>query len=374
MPGQTHIPESPSSPSLPNRSSIPPPSVAPPADHHDDQDERRGDPPIDGEPSPAPSPSFVHPDETTVRFAPPCPSDPVNGDTAELHQTFRHSFWALRRSRVAMALGRLGFGNETQQRFASCGSSAWVLRDREQPDHYRLATNRCRNRWCEACTRDRRRIVSSNLQAALEGHELRLLTLTLAARPDPLADQLDRLCDSFRTFRRRRDVSNRMTGGVFFLELTFNERTDRWHPHLHVIFEGAYLPYAIAKNAWFDITGDSYIIDLRSLSGARGAAGYVTKYATKSVNASVWTAPARLDEAMTALTGRRTFQPFGAWRALHLSKPPEDDTMWEPVCTLADLIRRAQVRDQSARRILLGLVNHNDLDALDLPQPLGYAS
>jgi len=366
--------QSPEAPSWQTRSSIPPPSNAPSDDHHDDPDVRRGAPSIDGEPSAAPSPTSVHPDETTVRFAPPCPADPSGDDTITLHETFRHSWWALRRARVAMALDRQGVGTETRDRFARCGSSAWVLRDAEQPDRYRLATNRCRNRWCEACTRDRRRIVTSNLASALEGHELRLLTLTLAARAVPLDDQLRDLYGYFRLFRRNNRVAPRMTGGVYFLELTYNERTSRWHPHLHVIFEGSYLPHAIAKEVWLDVTGDSYIVDLRPLSGARGAAGYVAKYATKSVNASVWTAPARLDEAMSALAGRRTFQPFGGWRALHLSRPPGDDTVWEPVCTLADMIRRARGGDQTASRILSHIANRNDLDPLDLPQPLGDSS
>jgi hypothetical protein len=104
-----------------------------------------------------------------------------------------------------------------------------------------------------------------------------------------------------------------MTGGVYFLELTFNERTALWHPHLHVIFEGAYLPHPVAKSTWLDVTADSFVVDVRALNGASGAAGYVTKYATKAVGASIWTNAGRLDEAMGALAGRRCFQTFGDW-------------------------------------------------------------
>lgn len=208
----------------------------------------------------------------------------------------------------------------------------------------------------------------------MEGHTLRLLTLTLAAQPVPLVDQVQRLYDAFRVFRRRPLVRNRMTGGVYFLEITYNERTDRWHPHLHVVFEGGYLPHEVAKTTWFDVTGDSYIVDIRSLNGASGAATYVAKYATKAVAASVWTIPHLLDEAMRALTGRRCFQVFGDWRHLHLSKPFDDKTIWEPVCTLADLIRRARWGDREARRILCELANRTDLDPLDLPEPFGDSS
>lgn len=210
-------------------------------------------------------------------------------------------------------------------------------------------------------------MIVANLKAGLEGRDLRLLTMTMAARPDPLDEQLSLLYKNFRTFRHRARIRKCMTGGIYFLELTYNERTLRWHPHLHVIFEGGYLPHAVAKEAWHEVTGDSWIVDIRSMNGATGAAGYVTKYATKSINSAVWAHPDRLDEAMQALAGRRTFQTFGDWHALNLSKLPDDDTAWEPMCTLATLIREARDGDMDSRRVLSGLANNFDLGPLDLP-------
>lgn len=328
----------------------------------------------DAEPSAPESLSSVHPDETNVRFAPPCPLVPTDDATISLNQTFRHSFWKRRRSTTLAALTRQGVSLPVRQRFCYCGSTAWVLRDPDDSTRFRLATNRCRNRWCEACSRDRRRIVVANLRKKLEGRDLRLLTMTMIASSDPLAVQLDRLYRCFRIFRHRRRIRDRMTGGIYFLELTYNERTIRWHPHLHIIFSGGYLPHVTAKETWLDVTGDSYIVDLRSINGAAGAASYVAKYATKSVNASVWAHSDRLDEAMAALAHRRTFQTFGDWRELNLSHVPDDDTEWEPMCPLATLIREAQNGNADSRRILSGIANNNDLDPLDLPQPLGDSS
>jgi len=322
---------------------------------------------FDGDPSsPVPS-SSVHPDEISVRFAPSFDYAEPDDDSVRLHKVFRHSFWQRRRLTTLSALNRQRASSQIKERFCRCGETAWVLRDPDEPDRFRLATNRCRNRWCEACGRDRRRIIVANLKAGLEGRELRLLTMTLAARPDPLQDQLDRLRKSFRTFRHHPRIRPYITGGIYFLELTYNERTSRWHPHLHVIFEGGYLPHAIAKETWLEVTGDSWIVDLRPMNGANGAAGYVAKYATKSINSTVWAQPDRLDEAMQALAGRRTFQTFGSWHALNLSKVPDDDTNWEPVCTLATLIREAQSGNADSRRILSGLTNNFDLGPLDLP-------
>lgn len=323
----------------------------------------------------APNPlTSLDPDETSVRFAPPCPPDSPDDDTAALHKTFRHSFWRRRRHTTLAALARQGASATLQDRFCRCGSTAWVLRDPDDGDRFRLATNRCRNRWCEACARDRRRVVVANLKSGLEGKHLRLLTLTIVARPDPLPVQLKFLYDSFRAFRHRARIRQCMTGGIYFLELTYNDRTERWHPHLHIIFEGAFLPHAVAKATWFEVTDDSYIVDLQSINGADGAASYVGKYATKAVGPCVWAHADRLDEAMAALAGRRTFQTFGDWHALRLSETPADETAWEPMCTLATLIREARDGNADSRRILSGLANSLDLDPLDLPEQIGDTS
>lgn len=308
----------------------------------------------------------VHPDERSVGFIPPFPLPPVSPNSAELNQTFRHSFWKLRRVRTLEVLNRRQTSADVLDRFRNCGTSSWVLRDPENPDRYRLATNRCRHRWCEACSRDKQRIVVGNLRTVLQDQTVRLLTLTLAARDEPLSDQLKRITESFRLFRHRRQIARCMTGGIYFLEITYNDQTERWHPHLHVVFAGSYLPHALAKTAWLDITGDSYIIDLRPLNGANGAASYVAKYATKAVGASVWTNPTRLNEAIGAMAGKRTFQPFGDWTDLGLSDPPTDDTAWETVDSLANLIRNAKRGDKAAVRILTKLANQNEPDAYDL--------
>lgn len=323
----------------------------------------------DAEPSPDPSPSSVHPDETIVRFPPSFDVGMPDDDTATLNKEFRHSWWRRRRMTTLSALNRQQASAATLERFCRCGSTAWVLRDPDEPDRFRLATNRCRNRWCEACGRDRRRVIVANLKSGLEGRDLRLLTMTMAARSDPLEVQLSLLYKNFRTFRHRARIRRYMSGGIYFLELTYNERTLRWHPHLHVIFEGGYLPHKIAKETWHEVTGDSWIVDLRPMNGSNGAASYVAKYATKAINSTVWAHPDRLDEAMQALAGRRTFQTYGDWRALSLSQVPDDPTNWEPVCTLATLIRDARDGDKDSRLILSKLANNVELGPLDLPEP-----
>jgi hypothetical protein len=136
------------------------------------------------------------------------------------------------------------------------------------------------------------------------------------------------------------------------LELSRNRETGAWHPHLHVLFEGNYLPHAVARDAWHSVTGDSYIVDVRAIRTVAQACGYVVKYATKATGANVWTHPESLHEAMISLVGRRTFNSFGTWRSLSLARPREDDLIWNPVCSLATLVARVRSGDLPSARIL----------------------
>lgn len=289
-------------------------------------------------------------------MTPPLPrTAPEHDDSATLNRTFRHSFWRVRRERTLHAMATLDIAPKRQDRFMACGDSAWVLIDANDPNRYRLAVNRCRDRWCEACQTERRRTITRNVAAKLRDRSLRLLTLTLKSQSVPLTDQIDRLLRSFRRFRQAAPVRHCLVGGLYFVEITYNNRRDQWHPHLHVIFEGGFLPHELAKQTWLHVTGDSYVVDVRALHNSHAAASYVAKYAAKAVSHHVWTCPARFKEAIVALHGRRTFHAFGHWRALDLSKLPPDDTEWVVYAPLADLIRRARARDPDALRALRAL-------------------
>ena len=273
-------------------------------------------------------------------------------DRCDLNQAFRHSFWKQKRQAIADVLATTTTDQNRVRRYATCGSYAWVLRVSGANDRYRVVTNRCRDRFCEACQRERKQLIGMNLRAALPDTRLRFMTLTLKNSDQPLAEVLTRLIDSFGKLRRRRDIASCITGGVWFLEITRNTETQQWHPHLHVLMEGTFLPQQVLKRTWHEITKDSFIVDIRAIRDTNQAADYVCKYATKGCDASVWTDPVALQEAITALAARRTFNPFGTWTKLALSKTSTSDEAWEPVAPLWKLILNAQDGDEVAQMIL----------------------
>ena len=257
------------------------------------------------------------------------------------------------------------------KRFCQCGSDAWLMKSNDPEPRYRVISNRCRDRFCEACQRERRLTLASNVANVLEGRELRLLTLTLKSTDDPLRAQLNRMYKCFRLFRNRKAIKRCMTGGLFFLEITLNDKTGQWHPHLHVIFEGTFLPHAVAKKAWKSCTEDSYIVDVRILRTSKEAADYVAKYASKGISNRVWHAREKLTEAILALIGRRTFSYFGSWLGLHLGANPKDESEWVICGRLESVLVCAHAGDLSCQKILRSLWYSPayDLSDYDIPPP-----
>lgn len=291
-------------------------------------------------------------------------------------EDFRHSFWSDLRPRLRSALAAASAGTARLAAWDACGSCAWVLAHRDDPNAARLVCHRCHDRWCEACATEKRRRVARNLQSALTDRfklkdphrkvdRLRFLTLTLKAIDAPLADQVGRLRSCWGRLRNRSFFRKGFAGGIAFFELTLNNRTGLWHPHLHVLFEGTYIPHAKIKEAWFDITGDSYIVDVRAVRTVAAAVSYVAKYAAKAVSHSVLADRGKLVEAIGALKGTRTYATYGNWIKLGLTDQPAPDEGWYAVCSLQDLLRRANSGCPESRALLAKLRSPSHVEPLD---------
>lgn len=289
---------------------------------------------------------------------------------------FRHSFWRDRRPRMRRALQNAGAPAHRLTAWDRCGSCAWILLHPEHPGRARLVCHRCHDRFCEACQAERRRRVCRNLQDALTTRyrvkhphtavpRLRFLTLTLRSSTAPLREQLDRLYSCFGRFRHRKAIQRVMQGGISFLELTLNPRTRLFHPHLHILFEGDYLPQKVASDTWKSVTEDSYIVDIRAIKTIAQACSYVAKYASKGIGPSVLNSPNHLTESIEAVSGRRIFNTFGSWSQLGLTDQPPPEDGWYPIGTFADLQSRRHAGDPAAIRIFRILSGENPDEPLD---------
>lgn len=252
----------------------------------------------------------------------------------------RHSGWAGDRRRVFHALARTGQSASRLHRFAECGLGAWVARSVEEPDRLVVLCACCRDRWCVPCQRARTLTVRGNLSRWLHGRAVRFVTLTLRHTTAPLRQQIDHLYASFRRLRQSRDWQAHVTGGVAILELAADVQAGTWHPHLHCLVEGTYYPQRNLCDAWRRASRGSYIVDIRRPGRRDSTVTYVTKYITKPTPAAVIRTPAMLDEAITALHGRRLLLTFGTWSDAKLTQTRPHGT-WEIIGPLDRILTAA---------------------------------
>ncbi len=285
--------------------------------------------------------TLLDPQETNVNSTrtPPVDHDRRHATNGE---TFRHSGWAHPRRLIRSALERTGATANRLQNWDQCGSNAWVLQSPTDPTRLRIAANFCHDRFCRPCSNTRSRLASTNLRNRLGSQPIRFLTLTLKHSGMALSCMIRLLYKSFRTLRGRRFWKDKVDGGCAFLEVKWNDSTGQWHPHLHCLIQGHYLPKTLVSEAWNVITNGSFIIDIRFVHSTGHAASYIAKYASKPLSNTFLNRPDQLDEAIIALRSTRMVHTFGSWRGFRLFQHPEIEE-WIPIGPLDVIL--AQARD-----------------------------
>lgn len=280
---------------------------------------------------------------------------------------FRHSFWREQRERVIQALGEATYSPNRVHRFCVCGSRAWVQRSIEPHPRYRVISARCHDRWCEACQRERRWKIARNLVARQPSGRMRFVTLTLKSSDRPIGEIAVRLVKSFTRLRASKTLDRCFVGGAWFMEFTFNAFTGRYHPHLHVLTQGAFLPVDLLRRRWHMITGDSYVVDVREVKQVGTAAGYVVKYAGKLLCRSILANHRLLVDAIRSLGKAKSWSLFGTWRSLKLAEVEPDGTEWEYLEPFQEILNRARSGDHDAQAVVCRLRGVQAV--IDAPEP-----
>lgn len=187
--------------------------------------------------------------------------------------------------------------------------------------------NRCRHKLCPFCAKARSAQVAADLMILMKAMKHpRVIVLTVRSNTRPLADQLAALRRWFRILRRKPEWKACVPGGAYTLEVTLNEETKLWHPHVHIICDGEYFPQAVLKRLWHDITGGSKIVWIQKVSDLPGMARELAKYIGKVQHLDQLT-DNQLREYALAVNGCRMVQTFGD---CHSKKPRDVDEQAEP--------------------------------------------
>jgi hypothetical protein len=148
--------------------------------------------------------------------------------------------------------------------------------------------------------------------------------------------------------------------------VTHNPHTGLWHPHLHPIIQGSFLPQHVLARKWFAITGNSPIVHIKAVADGETIARYVSKYAAKCMDDSVFDDRERLQELMISQSGRRFCMTFGNWRGWKLNEhEPLDMSEFKPAGSLTRITALASQGDSFAVRTLNALRKNLRWDSLN---------
>lgn len=290
----------------------------------------------------------------------PCACDTHSGldplETSGFHsenlaESFRHSGWARQRKKVWEALNNTGQSFARKEAFTYCGSNCYVLQSKSDPSNLKLAGSCCHDRFCLPCAQARSRTIAANVRPYLEGKQTRFVTLTLRHNNNSLSTEIERLYDAFKKLRKSKLWKTTQRGGAAFLEVKRSRDRQSWHPHFHVVTQGKFIDVARLQTLWREITKDSWIVDVAYVKHENNVLSYVTKYASKPFDPTIFENSHVLEEAMIALQGRRMIVTFGNWKGLQMTEKPDKDA-WEFLDTLEGICHRAAAGDVAAEKIV----------------------
>lgn len=255
------------------------------------------------------------------------------------------------KARAAILLETAAVSAKRISRFKACGQSWVLMRSKVEVGGWRWVRTGCRDRLCPRCSLARSLTIRHNLTVHLEKKVTRLITLTLAHRLETLAQMLARLYAAFRKLRQRTEWKNRVTGGVAFTEIVFNEVELRWHAHLHLLAEGCFYPQDELSKSWKRVTGDSSIVHITLVKSPAHALQYVTKYLTKAANPLATLSEEHALEFVKSIHGLKQIISFGSWRKLKLTKKIAEEAM-QFVGTETSIQQKADAGDKTMAFLL----------------------
>ena len=201
-----------------------------------------------------------------------------------------------------------------------CRTFAWFARCAETGKVH-VCSNSCRQRWCPICSGSRSNYIVKNIEPWISSLKFpRFLTLTLKHSNAPLKHQIENIYRHFKALRKDKQFKKLVTGGIWFFQVTLSDRSDQWHPHIHCLIQGKYIPHEWIARKWLRITKTSNIVDIRAIKNKTEVAKYVSRYCARPAQLSKFPLPLRT-EIFYALHGRRLCGTWGKAVGISLSPP-----------------------------------------------------
>lgn len=134
------------------------------------------------------------------------------------------------------------FDEKKSEKIDNCASTLVFKIDLDSQKRKLASANFCRDRFCPECSKRKSRLMYHNLKKVLEksyeDSNQSFIHLVLALRnckKEDLKKSLDELLQGFHRLFRRKKFKDSINGWYRNLEVTYNEKEDTLHPHLHII-------------------------------------------------------------------------------------------------------------------------------------------
>ena len=231
---------------------------------------------------------------------------------------------------------------------------------------FALASNACRLRWCPICSQARYNFIRSQVRDyVLSIRSPKFLTLTVRHTSTPLSDQVEALYRHFRLFRQHKFISRLIRGGCWFFQIKRSSASKDWHPHLHCLIDADYIDKRALSEEWRLTTGDSFIVDIRSVKEPQKVADYVSRYCSKPCNLSGFS-PEDQTTVFDVLHGRRLCGSFGSGRTISFRpRNTEDRAEWFRCPRWIDILANRGT-DRTAKIIWKAYTTGQPVGAADL--------
>jgi plasmid rolling circle replication initiator protein Rep len=168
-----------------------------------------------------------------------------------------------------------------------------------------------------------------------------MITFTVKNQTD-LQRVFKHMRKSFKTLMQRRRINKhqgthitemrKVQGAVAAQELTFNEETNEWHPHIHMVaMLDEYIDIKKLSSEWHEITGDSFIVDIRRIGSKKPKKEGVSELSTGLVEVFKYALKfsdlpqEKLWEAYKFLRGKRMVSAYGDLYGIKIPETLLDD-------------------------------------------------
>ena len=186
------------------------------------------------------------------------------------------------------------------ERLEQCSTYLEFRREKSSGKYKLINTNLCRVRLCPLCAYKRSLAVYHNTAEIINYintnySRSKYLFLTLTVKNvvgSELSNAIDTLTRAWQNMSKQKRIKNVVLGTVRSIEITYNKRSNTYHPHLHVlihttadIYAGRnYISQAEFADRWRSAAGIDYqpVVDIRRLRHNNGReVAEIAKYSVK---------------------------------------------------------------------------------------------